>query len=81
MIARAMSLTGLKAAQTDGADASVAFTDAEEVSGYARSGVAAAIRAGVVTGKSGGRLEPKAFVTRAEVAAIVKRLLEKSNLI
>ncbi|RRJ67862.1 hypothetical protein EHV15_30640 [Paenibacillus oralis] len=39
------------------------------------------LEAGVVTGRSGTELAPKSHITRAEVAAIVQRLLQKSDLI
>ncbi len=81
MIARAMSLTGLKTDVATGTKASLPFADAAEVSAYARSGVAAATQAGIASGAKDGRLAPKAQITRAEVAALLKRLLEKSDLI
>ncbi len=57
------------------------FADADEVSGWARSGIADSIQAGIVSGRSSTELAPKAYVTRAEVASIVRRLLQKSELI
>ncbi|MNN78373.1 Endo-1,4-beta-xylanase A precursor [compost metagenome] len=57
------------------------FADADEVSGWARSGIADSIQAGIVSGRSNTELAPKAYVTRAEVASIVRRLLQKSELI
>ncbi len=81
MIARAMSLTGLKTDVATGTKASLPFAAAAEVSAYARSGVAAATQAGIASGAKDGRLAPKAQITRAEVAALLKRLLEKSDLI
>ncbi|RXZ77512.1 S-layer homology domain-containing protein [Paenibacillaceae bacterium] len=56
------------------------FKDANLVSAYAKSGVAASVNAGLVIGRN-GNLDPQHNMTRAEVAVIVKRLLEKSGLI
>jgi hypothetical protein len=39
------------------------------------------IEAGVITGRGNSDLAPDAFVTRAEVAQMVARLLAKANLI
>lgn len=85
MISRAMAITGLKTAEeisaADTGKALTAYADAGRVSIYAKSGIAACIESGVVTGKSTGLLAPEENITRAEVAVIMKRLLEKSDLI
>ena len=83
VLARAKELTGLKAKLHDGADEAVlqAFADAAEVSGWAVAGIADNVRAGIVTGRNGTEIAPKAHVTQAEVAVMVQRLLVKSDLI
>ncbi|HBV99409.1 MAG TPA: hypothetical protein DEF36_20515 [Desulfotomaculum sp.] len=43
--------------------------------------MAACVRAGIVSGKSGHLLAPEDNITRAEVVVIIKKLLQKSNLI
>ena len=48
---------------------------------YAKMSAALCIKNGVVTGSSATTLSPKAYVTRAEVAVMVERLLQKSGLI
>lgn len=53
-------------------DASV-FTDSADISSYAKTAVAWAYENGVMTGKTGGRIDPKGNATRAEVAAVVTR--------
>jgi hypothetical protein len=35
----------------------------------------------IITGKNGNRLDPQANMTRAEVAAVIQRLLKRSGLI
>lgn len=83
IIAKAMSITGLsgKLSQADQGAALAAFTDAGSVSEWAKSAVADCIQAGIVTGKNGNQLAAKSYISRAEVAAIVQRLLQKSDLI
>ncbi|WP_268966419.1 S-layer homology domain-containing protein [Paenibacillus cymbidii] len=83
IIAKAMKLTGLRdklAAQS--ADATLhAFGDALAVAAWAKNGVADTVQAGIVSGRSADTLAPKAYMTRAEVAATIQRLLKQSGLI
>lgn len=83
MVARAMKLTGLNADLTTGESSQLigAYTDGAAVSDYAGDSVAACLKIGVVSGIGDQTLAPKSFVTRAEVAAMVQRLLQKSGLI
>lgn len=83
MIARAMSVSGLKN-KLQGREASAAFStfaDASTVAAWARDGAADTLLAGIVTGRTGSRLEPQAHATRAETAVMVRRLLVQSDLI
>jgi|GEM_PF-1313692 len=82
MIAKAMKLTGLTTGATLSASEQLdAFADAGSVASWAKDSVAASIEAGIVSGRSGTELAPKDAITRAEVAVIVQRLLQKSDLI
>lgn len=85
MIGRAMCITGLKTMEelssADSEKQLADYSDAGGVSKYAKSGIAACIEFKVVNGKSAGRIAPKENITRAEVAVIIKRLLEESDLI
>jgi len=83
MIAKAMQLTGLQdKLSTPSSEISLsAYTDADEIGGWARDGIADSLRAGVSTGRSASEMAPKAFITRAEVATLMQRLLQKSELI
>lgn len=47
------------------------FVDADEVSGYAQQAIAWASANGIMSGKSGGVLDPKGGATRAEVAQML----------
>ncbi|MGE4352850.1 MAG: MBG domain-containing protein [Oscillospiraceae bacterium] len=83
LIGRAMQHTGLEVGLTDGeAEALLGqYTDGAEVSSYARTDVAALLKCGIVTGSSDTTLSPKDEITRAEIAVMVQRLLQKSELI
>lgn len=83
ILSRAMKLTGLSVTLTDSeASALLAkYTDAASVSDYAKTSTAICLKTGVVSGSSATTLSPKAYVTRAEVAVMVQRLLQKSGLI
>ena len=84
IVADAMKLTALKnelnSIQTS-EEALQPFKDRSSAASWARSGIADSVRAGVVTGRNATTLAPKAYITRAETAAIVQRLLQKSGLI
>jgi hypothetical protein len=83
MIARAMKLTGLNPKlQESEADSLLAnYSDGADASAYAKASLAACLETGVVTGRNGTTIAPRDYITRAEVAVIVERLLQKSNLI
>lgn len=83
MLSHAMQLTGLRENQPEpvGTRLLSGFMDFNRVSEWAAEGVGACLNAGLVTGRADSRLEPDAAISRAEVAAIVQRLLQKSKLI
>lgn len=53
----------------------LSFADAAGVADWAREGVQAAVKAGLVKGDARGRLNPTASLTRAECAVILQRAL------
>jgi len=55
------------------------FADKEDISPWAREGIAAAISGGIVSGVSADTFAPKAFVTRAQAAVMVLRLNRQVN--
>lgn len=59
-----------------GANSLDGYTDAQSVSSYAVPALQWANAAGIVTGKSGSKLDPKGNATRAEVAAMLMRFCE-----
>jgi len=83
IIARAMAITGLASEMpVRSADATLgAFTDAAQASAWAANSIAEAVQAGIVTGRTGHTLAPQDTITRAEAAAMIERLLKKSDLI
>lgn len=83
IIAKAMKLTSL-ADQTGTVDATsvlATFTDAGNIGVWAKDSLALAAKAGLISGRGDNKLEAKANVTRAEVAVLIQRLLQKSGLI
>lgn len=54
----------------------LSYNDAQSISSYAIPAIQWACGAGVVTGKSGSKLDPKGYATRAEVAAMLMRFCE-----
>jgi len=83
ILSKAMALTGLvDTLSVQSADATLRpYEDAAKVAKWAQTGVVDSVQAGIVTGRSADTLAPKANMTRAEVAAIIQRLLQKSELI
>lgn len=61
----------------DGTSASErAFTDGGMISPWAREAIAALTEAGIISGYGDGSVRPQSLITRAEVAAIVAKLIE-----
>jgi len=83
IIARAMKITKLdtSTAASDVTSLLAGFKDGSSVSSYAKEGIAACVSAGLVNGKGSSIIAPQDNITRAEVAVIVERLLQKSELI
>ncbi|MEK3720643.1 S-layer homology domain-containing protein [Paenibacillus sp. FSL H8-0034] len=83
IIARAMTVSGLKAKLPASAVEQQfhAFADGADIAEWAKNDIADCLKAGIVSGRSASELAPKAYITRAEVAHIVQKLLQKSELI
>ena len=62
-------------------DKELHFADAGKVSRYAAEALRWAVENGVINGIGGGILDPQGLATRAQVAQMLKNLLEKRNLI
>ncbi|QRN84665.1 S-layer homology domain-containing protein [Clostridia bacterium] len=83
ILALAMDITELDIDLTESEISTLlgTFKDDDTVSAYAETGIANCLKAGIVSGKDDKSLAPKDYVTRAEVAAMAQRLLQKSGLI
>ena len=81
MISRAMEITELDVGTLNTNIVLAAYSDYSLISEYAQVGIAECVKTGVVTGRTATTIAPKDFITRAEVAVIVERLLKKSELI
>ena len=83
MIAEAMEVTGLKTELKGGEAEKLleAFKDSGEVSEWAKAAVASCLKEEILSGRGGSLIAPKENITRAEVAVIIQKLLQKSNLI
>lgn len=54
------------------------FTDAQQISGYAKDAVTWAAENGIVSGNGGGVLVPSGIATRAQVAQMLKNFMENA---
>jgi hypothetical protein len=61
-----------------GSGSTAAFADSGEISAFASAPLAWAVGDGLIQGRGGDTLAPKATATRAEVAAILERFIENS---
>ncbi len=52
------------------------FTDADDIALWARSGIAAAVDAGIITGMPDGSFEPYSPLTRAQLATLIYKTIE-----
>ncbi len=57
------------------------FKDADKITDYAKTAMQWAIGSGLVKGKSGNLLDPQGTATRAEIAAMLHRFIEKYKLV
>lgn len=57
------------------------YKDGSGISPWARQGAAKAIKYGLIAGNSNGRFHPTGYVTRGELAVIVKNILTKADFI
>ena len=57
------------------------FKDADKITDYAKTAMQWAVGSGLVKGKSGNLLDPQGTATRAEIAALLHRFIEKYELV
>ncbi|MEK4370032.1 S-layer homology domain-containing protein [Paenibacillus sp. FSL R5-0473] len=80
MVARAYRLIKSEAVVSQNTSALSEYKDGASVSNWAKADVAQLIEAGIIQGE-GTHLSPKAPMTRAEVTALIARMLKITNLI
>ncbi|MNC18188.1 Endo-1,4-beta-xylanase A precursor [compost metagenome] len=83
ILARALTATQLevKASSQNGGELLKLFADGNQVSGWAKDSVQAGLQTGLMSGRSADQLAPQANITRAEVAALIQRMLQEAGLI
>jgi hypothetical protein len=83
IIAKATIITGLNPdiKSSEVSELLSKYTDGKAASDYAKTSIATCLKTGIITGRSSTAIAPKNYITRAEVASIVQKLLKKSNLI
>ncbi len=83
MISRAMNITRQKVEFPSGEVEKLlaGFRDSDKSAAYAKNSIASCIKSGIVSGRNGNLIAPTDNITRAETAVMVRRLLQKSNLI
>ena len=57
------------------------FKDADKITDYAKTAMQWAVGSGLMKGKSGNLLDPQGMATRAEIAAMLHRFIEKYKLV
>ncbi len=57
------------------------FKDSDKITDYAKTAMGWAVGSGLVKGKSGNLLDPQGTATRAEIAAMLHRFIEKYELV
>lgn len=77
MVSRALTASG---AQLELGE-NVEFTDADDISDYAKSAVTELARAGIINGMADGRFAPHNSITRAEAAQMLYGFLSKAGLL
>ncbi|MNW15018.1 hypothetical protein D3C71_2133940 [compost metagenome] len=82
MIARATQLAGVQSAgQTYAEQSLAAVVDRQEVPVWALRDFSSVVREGIVLGGGASQLLPHGLLTRAESAALLRRVLIKAELI
>ncbi|OXM85771.1 S-layer homology domain-containing protein [Paenibacillus rigui] len=83
MIAKAMKTTGLGSELPTPASQAVltSFHDANRVAEWAKDSMIECLNVGIISGRNSTEVAPQSYITRAEVAAMMERLLQKSGLI
>lgn len=83
MISKAMKITGLKVTFSKGEVEKLlsSYVDTNKSTNASKLNIAACVKTGIMSERAGKTIAPKEYITRAEVAVMVRNLLQKSKLI
>ncbi|WP_334111153.1 S-layer homology domain-containing protein, partial [Thermodesulfitimonas autotrophica] len=82
VFARALEYEGKKPSVTSAEQQKLLnrFRDRAQIGAWAQAAIAAAVKEGILTGRRADTFAPRGLATRAEVAAMLKRVLNKLEL-
>lgn len=81
MLMRAVKLAGIRTEENSASGALADFADRGDISGWATAAVSQAVDVGLLDGRGDGRFVPGGTATRAEGAAVLKRLLQTAGFV
>ncbi|SEG43444.1 S-layer homology domain-containing protein [Paenibacillus sp. UNC499MF] len=81
MLMRAAKLAGVRTEENSAAGVLEVFADRGDISGWAEGAVSQAVEAGLLYGRGDGLFVPGGKTTRAEGAAVLKRLLQTAGFV
>ncbi len=83
MIVRALQASGQATSPAAGEEDQLLakFTDTGQLSSWARTEMAMAVKSGIITGLPNNMMAPLSYAKRSEAATIVKRMMEKADLL
>jgi cell division septation protein DedD len=81
MINRSLNVIGQKPEVEDVESLIAKFTDKDKIASWAQKPVATAVQVGIIQGMTDGSFAPTENCTRAQAVVMIKRLLEKGNLL
>ncbi|REE67346.1 S-layer family protein, partial [Paenibacillus taihuensis] len=81
MLSNAMAYTGRKVKVVETSESLSVFRDSSAISPWAANGVIDCLNQGIVKGRSVQELAPQGYITRAEAATMIQRLLQQADLI
>ena len=81
MINRSLNVIGQKPEVEDVESLIAKFTDKDKIADWAQKPVATAVQVGIIQGMTDSSFAPTENCTRAQAVVMIKRLLEKGNLL
>ncbi|WP_088104304.1 S-layer homology domain-containing protein [Halalkalibacter urbisdiaboli] len=81
IVSRALELFELREGALDSSKSLNQFSDKSAIANWATDAVEEAVQAGIIEGRANGSFDAKGDTQRAEVAAMIQRLLKKGDLL